>query len=622
MTDLSQLTLPQQLQHWAKQRPNSVALRQKEFGIWQTVTWGQYEQNSRWFGLGLLQLGLMPGESLAILSENRQEWVFAQMGAAMIGAKTSGVYPTSPAEEVEYLLSLVEAPIIVCEDQEQLDKVIEIRARLPHLKAIVMIDPRGLRHYAREGIHDFEAVLALGQQFEAQHGQAATQATLGPKLDDIGLIVFTSGSTGRPKAAMMSWRGLGTAARGLNTVLHCTDRDSLVSYLPLCHVGEQMFSIHIPVANASVVNFAESLRTIQSDLRELSPQIFFGVPRIWEKFHAAIQTKVEEAGGLRHWLFRSALSSLEAGARLPRARWSITQRIKHMFWHVLVLRALLNFVGLRRCRVAIASAAPIAPEILKFFRMLGVPIREAYGLTEASGASTMQTSDASPVGTVGVPYPGIKIKLAEDGEILIKGDVVFQGYYKNPEATRETIDAEGWLHTGDVARWEGPAIGEVDGGEDSGATSRGPGYGRELRIIDRKKDMMITAGGKNITPSEIENALRFSPYIKEAIVIADKRRFVSALVQIQFESVSTWAEQQGLIYTHFRSLVELEPVRALIEREVAAVNAKMPQVQQVRKFHLLVKELDHDDGEVTATMKVRRSVISQKYAEVIESLYT
>jgi long-chain acyl-CoA synthetase len=596
MTDLSSLALPQQLQHWAKVRPNAVALRQKEFGIWQTVTWAQYEQKSRWFGLGLLQLGLEPGQSLAILSENCKEWVFAQMGAAMIGAKTSGVYPTSPAAELEYLLSLVEAPIIVCEDQEQLDKVIEIRASLPQLKAIVMIDPRGLRHYAREGLYDFEAVLAMGQQLESRDAPAAAKALQGPKLDDIGLIVFTSGSTGRPKAAMMSWRGLGTAARGLNSVLKCTDQDSLVSYLPLCHVGEQMFSIHIPVANASVVNFAESLRTIQADLRELSPQI-------WEKFHAAIQTKVEEAGGLRLWLYRHALSSLNEGAQVPRAQRSFGQRVKNIFWHVLILRSLLNFVGLRRCRVAIASAAPIAPEILKFFRVLGVPIREAYGLTEASGASTMQTSDASPVGTVGVPYPGIEIILADDGEILIKGDVVFQGYYKNPVATREAIDAEGWLHTGDIARWEG----EV------GA--------KELRIIDRKKDMMITAGGKNITPSEIENTLRFSPFIKEAIVIADRRRFVTALIQIQFESVSTWAEQQGLIYTHFRSLVELEAVRALIEREVDAVNAKMPQVQQVRKFHLLVKELDHDDGEVTATMKVRRSVISQKYADVIEGLY-
>ena len=254
-------------------------------------------------------------------------------------------------------------------------------------------------------------------------------------------MVFTSGSTGRPKAAMMSWRGLGAAAQGLNTALRCTEHDSLVSYLPLCHVAEQMFSIHIPVATGAVVNFAESLRTVQEDLRELSPQIFFGVPRIWEKFHASILTKVREAGGLRLRLYQRAIASLEDAAGQPRASWSLGQRLRWAFWYVLILRALLNFVGLRRCRVAISSGAPIAPEILKFFRVLGVPIREAYGQTETSGATTIQAGDASPVGTVGVPYPGLELKLAEDGEIMIRGKAVFRGYFKNDEATREAIDA-------------------------------------------------------------------------------------------------------------------------------------------------------------------------------------
>ena len=600
---LKDLPLPQQLLYWAKHRPDAVALRQKQYGVWQPVTWAQYAEQSRWFGLGLLQLGLQRGQNLAVLSENRKEWVFAQLGAAQVGAITAGVYPTSPAPEVEYLLSLSQAPVIVCEDQEQLDKVIEVRERLPHLRAIVVIDPRGLRHYERTGLHDFTDIVALGQRFEAQDPTAAAAATVGPALDDIGLIVFTSGSTGRPKAAQMSWRGLGAAARGLNSMLQCGPTDSVVSYLPLCHMGEQMFSVHIPMISGTVVNFAESLRTVQEDLRELSPQIFFGVPRIWEKFHASIQTKLREAGGLRLWLYQKAMHSMHGAAAKPRASWSAWQRLRWAFWYVLVLRALVNFVGLRRCRVAISAAAPITPEILAFFRTVGVPIREAYGLTEASGATTMQPSDASPVGTVGVPYPGVVLKLADDGEVLIRGDIVFRGYVGNEEATREAIDAEGWLHTGDVARWEdGPA-------------------GRELRIVDRKKDIMITAGGKNITPSEIENALRFSPYIREAVVIADRRRFVSALIQIEFDSVSKWAEEQGLTYTHFRSLVEQPPVQALIQREVDAANAKMPQVQQVRKFHLLTKELDHDDGEVTATMKVRRKSIAEKYAQVIEAIY-
>jgi long-chain acyl-CoA synthetase len=603
---VKQLPLPQQLLHWARERPDVVALRQKEFGVWQPVTWAEYARQARWFGLGLLELGLERGQSVAVLSENCREWAYAELGAALVGAITAGVYPTSPAHEVEYLLALSEAPVIVVEDQEQLDKVLEVRARLPRLRAIVVIDSRGLRRYDRTGLHDFADVVALGRRFEEAQRDVAASAAAGPALDDIGLMVFTSGSTGRPKAALMSWRGLGTAAQGLNSVLRCGPGDALVSYLPLCHVAEQMFSIHIPLASGAVVNFAESLRTVQEDLRELSPQIFFGVPRIWEKFHASIQTKLREAGGIRLALYRAAMGSLERSATTPRASWSVVDRVRWAFWYVVVLRALLNFVGLRRCRLAISSGAPIAPEILKFFRILGVPIREAYGLTEASGATCMQTSDESPVGTVGVPYPGIEVRLADDGEILVRGPVVFSGYFRNEAATQEAIDAEGWLHTGDVARWqESPAV---------------PG-GRELRIVDRKKDIMITAGGKNITPSEIENALRFSPYIKEAIVIADRRRFVSALIQIEFESVSTWAEEQGLVYTNFRSLVDLEPVRTLIQREVDTVNAKMPQVQNVRKFHLLTKELDHDDGEVTATMKVRRKSIGEKYADVIEAIY-
>ena len=601
--ELKQLTSPQQLLYWARVRPEAVALRQKQTGIWQPVTWGEYAERSGCLALALIQLGLRPFEKVAILGENRVEWLVAQSGVGLAGGIVAGVYPTSPGAEIEYLLQLAGAPIIVCEDQEQLDKVLSVRARLPDLRQIVLIDTRGLRHYDRTGIHEFEALIESGRALvAAQPGRVAELAAM-QSLNDIGLIVFTSGSTGPPKAAQMSWRGLGAAARGLNTMLGCTERDGLVSYLPLCHVAEQMFSIHIPLATGAVVNFAESLRTVQEDLRELSPQIFFGVPRIWEKFHASIQTKLREAGGWRLALYRQAMASVGRFAATPRSQWSPGQRLTQALWYVLILRPLLNFVGLRRCRVAISSGAPIAPDILHFFRVLGLPIREAYGLTEASGATTMQPSDASPVGTVGVAYPGVELELAADGEIMIRGDVVFRGYSRNASATAEAIDAEGWLHTGDIGRWE-----------------ESPS-GRELRIIDRKKDIMITAGGKNITPSEIENALRISPFIKEAIVIADRRRFVSALLQIDFESVGNWAEVKGLAYTTFKSLVDQGPVRAMIENEVALVNARLANVQQVRKFHLLAKELDHDDGEVTATMKVRRKVIAEKYADVIEAIY-
>ncbi len=601
--DISQLPLPQQLRHWAQVRPTETALRQKKYGVWQTVSWSDYERQSRWFGLGLMKLGLQRGQTVAVLSENCQEWVIAELGIAMVNCITAGVYPTSPAAEVEYLLALSDAPIVVVEDQEQLDKVLAIRSRLKHLVAIVVMDPKGLRRYDRTGMWDFADVVQMGLDFEKQEPTQSEIFVKGPQLDDIALMVFTSGSTGKPKAAMMSWRGLGCAAQGLNSMLGCTNQHSLVSYLPLCHVAEQMFSIHIPLYTGAVVNFAESLRTIQEDLRELSPRIFFGVPRIWEKFHSSIQSKIRESGRLQQWLYESAMSSLQNIGQKSRSQWSLIDSSVWWFWYVLILRSLVNFVGLRRCDVAVSSGAPISPEILSFFRKIGVPIREAYGLTEASGATTMQPSDMSPVGTVGVAYPGVEVKLAEDGEILIAGNVVFVGYYKNEEATREAIDADGWLHPGDVARWEeGPA-------------------GRELRIIDRKKDIMITAGGKNITPSEIENSLKFSSFIKEAVIVADRRRFVAALIQIDFENVSKWAADENILFTNFKSLVENPTVVSLIQKEVEKSNSQMPQVQQVRKFHLFTKELDHDDGEVTATMKVKRKSIYEKYTAEIETMY-
>ncbi|MDP3702403.1 MAG: AMP-binding protein [Hylemonella sp.] len=603
LDDVRDLTLPQRLFYWAGKRGSEVALRQKDMGIWEPITWAGYADACADFGMGLVKLGLRPGEHVAVLSENRKEWVYTQLGVGLVKAIPAGVYPTSPAHEVEYLLGLCRAPFIVCEDQEQLDKVLEVRGKLPDLRHIVVIDPTGLRHYDRTGIVDFAQVLEMGRQAQVEQPGAVAGYLAAQDLDDIGLIVFTSGSTGRPKAAMLSWRGLCRAGEGLNTVLLARPQDKLVSYLPLCHMAEQMFAVQVPLTAGAVVNFAESLRTVQEDLREIGPEIFLAVPRIWEKFHSAIQIKIRESGGLRLWLYNTATRQLAGFAHLPRREWSMGQALVWRFWYLVILRALLNFVGLRKCRIAVSGSAPISPDILKFFKTLGLSIREAYGLTEASGASSLQPDDGSPLGTVGAPFPGIEIQLAEDGEILLRGDVVFRGYYGAQAATAQAIDRQGWLHTGDIGRWE-----------------QGP-RGDELRIIDRKKDIMITAGGKNITPSELENAMRVSPYIKEAIVIADRRRFVSALIQIDLEGVGKWAEESGIAYTNFRSLTELPQVLALIRAEVDAMNAKMPQVQHVRKFHLLSKELDHDDGEVTATMKVKRSSIEQKYGDVIEAMY-
>jgi len=597
--DIGLLTLPQQLRHWAATRPHAVALRQKEYGIWEPVTWAGYEQAARHFGLGLRALGLPEGGHCAIISENRKEWVYAQLGCGMVGAVPVGVYPTSPAAEVEYLLQASDAAVVVCEDQEQLDKVLEVRSRLPVLRLIVVVDPKGLRRYDVPDLHVFDQVLERGAAFERERAGLVADCLARQRMDDTALMVFTSGSTGRPKAAMLSYGNVSAMAAGADAIYRCNPQDSTVSYLPLCHVAEQIYSVDLPLRSGAVVNFAESLRTVQADLREIAPTLFLGVPRIWEKLHASIEIKIREAGGLRRSLYRRALAATLPLADVPPERQSLAQRAQRGFWYLLVLRALNNFIGLRECRLALSGAAPIAPDMLRFFRALGVPIREGYGMTETAGVATVQRGPDSPLGTVGAAVPGVELRIAEDGELLVRGPTVFKGYWRNEAATCEAIDTEGWLHTGDVARQDGD----------------------EIRIVDRKKDIMITAGGKNITPSEIENALKFSAYIKEAIVVADRRPYVSALIQIDFETVGKWAEEQGVAYTHFRSLAGHASVRALVQSEVDRVNARMPQVQHVRRFHLLTKELDHDDGEVTATMKIRRASIAMVHADAIEALY-
>jgi len=605
-------TLPQKLRFWARTQPHRVALRQKDLGIWQPCTWADYDRLARHFGLGLVRLGLAAGDRVAIVSENRKEWVVTQLGLGMVGGVTVGVYPTSPAEEVAFLLALAEVRYVVCEDQEQLDKVLECRARLPGLEAIVVIDPRGLRRYDRAHLHDFEAVLALGAAEERANPGLVDQRLAAQGPHDTALMIFTSGSTGRPKAAMISYDNINAAADGGVAMYGYHDGDTVLSYLPLCHVAEQTFTVFLPLTVGATVNFAESLRTVQADLREIGPTLFLGVPRIWEKLHAAMDIKAREAGGFRRRLFDRAFAALGdrnpaalAGfAASPRATWTAANRVRYAFWYVLCLRALLNFVGLRRCRLAFSGTAPVSPELLAFYRSLGVPILEIYGMTEVAGLAFGQTSGYSPPGTVGVPIPGVEARLAGDGEVLMRGRTVFRGYYRNSAATAEMIDAEGWLHSGDIGEWV-----EGAGGE------------REIRIVDRKKDIMITSGGKDIAPSEVENLLKFSPFIREAVVIGERRHFVSALVQIDYETVGKWAEEQGIAYTNYRNLAENERVRGLVQAEIDKANARMPRVQNVRRFHILAKELDHDDGEMTATLKLRRKQVEEKYAGVIEALY-
>jgi len=601
---LPEKTLPQMLRERAAGADaQRVAIRQKDFGIFKPVTWAQYYARARHFGLGLAALGLPAGGHVAIIAENRIEWVVAQLGIGLVGGVTVGVYPTSPVEEVTYLLSHADVDMVVCEDQEQSDKVLEALPQLPRLKKIVVMETKGLRNFPRESralAAAFAEVQTLGEDRECAGQGGLIDAVLARQtLDDIGLMIYTSGSTGKPKGAMISWRNMRGVAPGIIERLGLDANTTHLSYLPLCHVAEQMLTTFVPIYLGTQVNFGESIRTVQEDLREVAPTLFLGVPRIWEKLHAAIHIQLQETGRLRRALWERIYTACQPLADKPRQQWTLGERLRYQLSYWLLLRALQNFIGLRKARVALTGAAAIAPDVLRFFRALGVPLVEVYGLTESTGMITGHWPDEVIAGTVGPVTHGVQWRIAaESGELQVKGDMVFAGYYKNPEATAQTIQ-DGWLCTGDVVREE---------------------HGH-LKIVDRLKDIQITAGGKNLAPQEIENVMKASPYIKECIVVIEGRRFVAALVQIDFDTVGKWAESQGIAFTHFRSLTETPQVRDLIDGEIQRGNARLAQVAHVRRFRLLSKELDHDDGEVTATMKVRRRSVYQAYAADIEALY-
>ena len=598
-TPLPELTLVQMLRERARTDATRIAIRQKDFGIWKPFTWADYYRRACHFGLGLRALGLPDNGHVGVISENRIEWVLAQMGAGLVGAVTVGVYPTSPTHEVAYVVGHADIEVMVCEDQEQTDKVLAALSELPRLKKIVVMETKGLRSHdpeMRRLICTFAEVEALGAQ--TRDTTLIDQALARQQLDDTGLMIYTSGSTGKPKGAMISWRNMRGAAPGIIERLGLSADTTHLSYLPLCHVAEQMLTTFCPLYLGSQVNFGESIRTVQEDLREVAPNIFLGVPRIWEKLHAAITIKVMETGGLRRKLYDKAYAACLPLAEKPRQQWSLGDKLRFGASYWLVFRALQNFIGLRDVQVALTGAAPIPPDVVRYFRVLGVPLIEVYGLTESAGMVTGHLLDRVVVGTVGPVTQGVEYRIAENGEFQIKGDMVFAGYYKNDEATAQTIQ-NGWLHTGDVVR------------EEQG----------QIKIVDRLKDIMITAGGKNLTPSEIENTMKGSPYIKECIIVAEGRKFVGALVMLDFDTVGKWAEAQRIPFTHFRSLVETPQVRALIDSEISNGNARLAQVSQIKKFHLLTKELDHDDGEVTATMKVRRGSIYKTYAAEIEAMY-
>lgn len=593
------ISLTQLLQRHAEEFPDDVAMRQKEYGVWQETTWKEYRDKTHAIASGLIELGIEARDHLGIISENRQEWILTQLGINTAGAVTCGVYPTSPASEVVHLLNSADCKVAFCEDQEQVDKVLQIRDQLPLLKHIVVFDPKGLQGYDASLWMSLDALIELGGEALQKQPERIPQRLAEQKPDDTALVVFTSGSTGLPKAAMISFENIWAQMALLWDAVPSQAGQNVLSYLPLCHVAEQAFSTMNAMARRMVVNFGESLRTIRTDLQEISPQMFFGVPRIWEKMQSELVVLAGRTGKLRRALLMKAMQSATERGKLPPSDWSSNQKLAYNFWRFLVYRPVLGYLGLARCQIAMTAAAPISPGLLALFRGMGVPLVEIWGMTETTGAATMQPVDLRCEGRIGRPITGLEAKVAEDGELLVKGPVVFKGYYKNDDATRETI-VDGWLHTGDVAEQHSD---------------------QSFTIVDRKKDIIITAGGKNLSPSVIENTMKASPFIKECIIVGDQKKYVVALIQIDYDTVASWAEREDISYTTFKSLAENAQVRELIQQEVDKGNAQLASVEQIKKFHLLTKELDHDDGEVTATMKVRRKKVESQYQDLIEGLY-
>ncbi|MEH6496673.1 MAG: AMP-binding protein [Pseudomonas marincola] len=607
MTLCENNSLPGLLKYWAETNPERLAFREKNFGIWERTNFKEYFERSKHFAYGLKELGFGEDDFLAVAGEDTPEWMYADMAAQGLGGACIGVYPTNPWPEVKYILNHSKARFVVCGDQEQVDKILDAMDDadgLPHLEKIICVDMKGMRKYAQDTILSFDDVLTSGRVKQSSYGDSFEKSIESLSPDHTAIVVYTSGTTGQPKGAMLSHEGLIWGALKLAKSQGINDKNwNVVCYLPLCHVAERLFSTVMQLTNGTDVNFAESVDAVTLNLREIAPKGFLGVPRIWEKLQQSVMVRLSDASKFQRTAVEFCLKigkpiaqrQLENGGR----RTSIIDRLTFFILWVVCFRALQKHVGLNNIQNCFCGGASVSPEVLLFFWTIGIPVMQIYGMTELSGISHSQRIGSTTLGTSGPVLESYEQKLAPDGEILVRSRAVFKGYLHNEEATKNTV-IDGWLHTGD--------IGEIleDG---------------SISITDRKKDIIITSGGKNITPSLIENRLKDSIYVREAILLGDGRNFLSALIQLDFETVGKWAQGEKIAYTNYKSLAENNTINALISDVVQSVNEEFARVENVRKFVILKKELDHDDGEVTATMKVRRAVIETKFKPEITEIY-
>jgi len=584
-------------------RGDRIALRQKVLGIWEEQSWRDLGGHARRIAMALAADGLQPGEVAAILANTRREWSYADYGILLAGGVSSGIYPTDAASQVHYLCADSATRVLFVEDDEQLDKVLEVRERLPLLSRIVVFEMEGLERLDDPMVMSLEAFEARGEAFDQSNPDEFERRLAARSQHDLAILIYTSGTTGKPKGAMLSHRNLCSVMERFAPELAADETDDKMAFLPLCHIAERMIGQFLSLETGARLNYVENPETIAENIREIAPSIILCVPRVWEKFYSAVSIRLREATPLQRWAYGVAIS---IGYRVADRRFSgqpVGAGLLAAFGlaRFLVLNNIRKAIGVNRMRWAISGAAPISPELIRWYHALGVPLYEGWGMSETTAGGSLNLPGAIRLGTIGRPQPWAEMKVSAEGEILIRGDNVFMGYLNQPEKTAEVLDADGWLHTGDV--------GTVD--ED--------GF---FRITDRMKDIIITAGGKNITPSEIENELKFSPYITDAVVIGDRRAFLTALVMIDHENVERFAQELNVPFTNFQSLCRTREVQELIQGEVDRVNTRFARVEQVKKFRLIEHKLTAEDEELTPTMKLKRKLVNEKYRDLIESMYS
>ena len=600
-------TFPKLVRDNARRLADKVAIREKDLGIWQSYTWSQYFQQARLIALGLASLGFARGDRIAIVGDNRPQLYWAVMAAQALGGVPVPIYQDSIEREMEYIVDHAEARFAVVEDQEQVDKLLGVRARCRHLQHVVYEDPRGMRGYSEPGLSSLAELVELGGKFEVDHPGYFDAELARGAADDVAIICYTSGTTGAPKGAMLSHRNLIATARSAARFEGLREDEKVLSYLPMAWVGDHVFSYAQAIVTGFTINCPESAATVLADLREIAPTYFFGPPRIWESILTSVMLRVEDAAApkraLVHFFLRLA-QDIER-TRLGRQAVSLWQRLAYPLGRLLVYGPLKDNLGFSRVRRAYTAGEAIGPDIFLFFRGLGINVKQLYGMTEASVFVTIQRDGDVRLDTVGTPIPGVEIRISEAGEVMFRSPGVFRGYAKNPEATQQTLE-DGWIHSGDAGFLD------RDG---------------HLVIIDRAKDVSRLADGTMFAPKFIENKLKFSPYVREAVCIGQGRPCVTAFINIDLAAVGSWAERRNIAYTSYGDLAQKPAVYELIRSEVERVNASLAEDDvlrgaQVRRFLILHKELDPDDEEITRTRKVRRGYIAQKYAALIDALYS